>query len=125
VSRIEKAPKAQKRRRPNKKLVANLESLADALPGLGNEDEDENGDVVVGQAKIQRKSLKSRPGATKRKEKLEKMEMARFNANLAQMASTSGAGNAQGSSTSIADRWAALKNHVRNTTEVRPEFVKK
>jgi hypothetical protein len=81
--------------------------------------------MVVGQAKIQRKSLKSRPGATKRKEKLEKIEMARFNANLAQMTSTSGAGNGEGAIISIADRWAALKNHVRNTTEVSPEFIKK
>lgn len=86
---------------------------------------DENGDVVVGQVKIQRKSLKSRPGATKRKEKLEKMEMERFNANLVQMASTSGTISGAGGSTSIANRWAALKNHVRDTTEIRPEFVKK
>jgi hypothetical protein len=128
VSRIEKAPKVTTRRRPNKKLVANLESLADALPGLNDENEgDENGDMAVGQAKIQRKSLKSRPGATKRKEKLEKMEIERFNANLVQMASTStsGTGMGQGGPGSIADRWAALKNHVRNTTEVRPEFFKK
>jgi hypothetical protein len=127
VSRIEKVPKVTKRRRPNKKLVATLESLADALPGLDDDENegDENTDVVVGQAKIQRKSLKSRPGATKRKEKLEKMEMERFSANLVQMANTSGTGTEKGGAGSIADRWAALKNHVRNTTEIRPEFVKK
>ena len=117
VSKIEKsAAKIQKRRRPNKKLVANLESLADALPGL--EDEGAGGEVEVGQAKIQRTSLKSRPGATKRKEKLVKTEMDRFNKNLAQLAGSSiGAG--------VQDRWAALKKHVHSTMEVKPEFSQK
>lgn len=122
VSRIEKSgSSAQKRRRPNKKLVANLESLADALPGL----DEGNGDseVVVGQAKVQKKSLKSRPGAMKKKETLEKMEKERFNKNLAQMA-TASAGSGAGA-TSTADRWAALKNHVQTTMEVKPEFIKK
>ncbi|KAF2677532.1 hypothetical protein K458DRAFT_349900 [Lentithecium fluviatile CBS 122367] len=124
VSKIEKTSKTQKRRRPNKKLVASLESLADALPGLDAGDGNGDGEVVMGQAKIHRRSLKSRPGAMKRKEKLEKMEMQRFNANLAQMVGTNTGGNAVGGSNSIADRWAALKNHVRSTTEVKPEFVK-
>lgn len=120
VSRIEKSSsKTNKRRRPNKKLVANLESLADALPGL--EDGGADGEVEVGQAKVKRKSLKSmksRPGALKRKEKLEKLERDRFNKNLVQLAST-----AQGSA--VQDRWAALKNHVQSTMEVKQEFVKK
>ncbi|KAF1923658.1 uncharacterized protein M421DRAFT_425552 [Didymella exigua CBS 183.55] len=116
VSKIEKSgAKAQKRRRPNKKLVANLESLADALPGL--EEGGADGGVEVGQAKIQRKSLKSRPGATKRKEKLVKTEMDRFNKNLAQLAGSSTGG--------VQDRWAALKSHVQNTMEVKPEFAQK
>ncbi|OAL54032.1 hypothetical protein IQ07DRAFT_329288 [Pyrenochaeta sp. DS3sAY3a] len=120
VSKIEKASsKPQKRRRPNKKLVATLESLADALPGLADGEAD--GEIEIGQAKIQRKSLKSmksRPGAMKRKEKLQKMEMDRFNKNLAQLASTT-----QGSA--VQDRWAALKNHVQNNMEIKPEFAKK
>jgi len=110
----------QKRRRPNKKLVASLESLADALPGLENEEVD--GEIEVGQAKVSQgkalKSMKSRPGALKRKEKLEKLEMDRFNKNLAQLAS-----GTQG--TAVQDRWAALKNHVQGTMEIKPEFVKK
>ncbi|KAL1612808.1 hypothetical protein SLS60_001037 [Paraconiothyrium brasiliense] len=122
VSKIEKSSKKiQKRRRPNKKLVTNLESLADALSGL--EQGEENGEVVVGQAKIQKKSLKSRPGAMKKKEKLEKLEKERFNMNLAQMATTSASG-ATGNNLS-ADRWAALKNHVKNTAEIKPEFLQK
>lgn len=115
VSKIEKTSSTKKRRRPNKKLVANLESLADALPGLEETNENGDSEVVVGQAKIQKKSLKSRPGATKRKEKLQKMEMERFNANLVQMSS----------GVAIADRWAALKNHVKSTVEQKPEFANK
>jgi hypothetical protein len=109
VSKIEKSSaSAPKRRRPNKQLVANLESLADALP---TEDA-----VELDQATISRKSLKSRPGAMKRKEKLNKAEMQRFNQNLAQLAGT-------GAGTAVNDRWAALKSHVQRTMEVKPEFA--
>jgi hypothetical protein len=59
--------------------------------------------------------LKSRPGATKRREKLEREERARFNANLVQMSAGTG----------IEDRWAALKNHVKSTVEQKPEFAAK
>ena len=115
VSKIEKsAAKTQKRRRPNKKLVANLESLADALPGFEGVD----GGIDVGQAMIERKSLKSRPGATKRKEKLVKTEMERFNKNLAQLAGSN-------TSSGVQDKWAALKSHVQSTMEVKPEFSQK
>lgn len=72
--------------------------------------------METGQAKIQRKSLKSRPGAMKRKEKLEKMEKERFNQNLVQLASGTQGGATQ-------DRWAALKGHVQSTMEVKPEFA--
>jgi uncharacterized protein HemY len=54
----------------------------------------------------------------KRKEKLEKMERDRFNANLVQMASSTGGAG-------LADRWAALKTHVQNNVETKPEFAKK
>jgi hypothetical protein len=64
------------------------------------------------------KSMKTRPGAMKRKEKLEKQERERFNQNLAQLAGTS-QGNA------VQDRWAALKNHVQSNMEIKPEFAKK
>jgi hypothetical protein len=59
--------------------------------------------------------LKSRPGALKRKEKLERMERERFNANLVQMSTA----------TAVQDRWAALKNHVKTTVEQKPEFAAK
>ncbi|KAF2713641.1 hypothetical protein K504DRAFT_143272 [Pleomassaria siparia CBS 279.74] len=119
MGKIEKTSKAPKRRRPNKKLVADLESLADALPGLDDLEGEEG--VVVGQAKIQRKSLKSKPGAMKKKAMLEKVEKERFNKNLVQMVrGTAGAG----ATSSVADRWAALKSHVQGTMERKPEFIK-
>ena len=59
---------------------------------------------------------KLKKAKTKRKEKLEKLEKERFNANLAQMAT---------SAAPSTDRWAALKNHVQNTMEVKPEFANK
>ncbi|CBX97774.1 hypothetical protein IAQ61_001028 [Plenodomus lingam] len=121
VSKIEKSSsKTQKRRRPNKKLVADLESLADALPGLDGEGA--NGEIEVGQAKVTQRnpmrSMKSKPGALKRKEKLEKLEMDRFNKNLVQLA-TANPGAA------VQDRWAALKNHVQGNMEIKAEFVRK
>jgi hypothetical protein len=121
VNRIEKAHrKPLKRRRPSKKLVTTLESLADALPDAGDEVR------LVGDTKIRHKSLKSRPGATKRREKLERMERERFGKNMAQLA----AGSAQASGeeaqkTATANRWAALRGFISQTLEQKPEFVKK
>ena len=86
VSKIEKSrAKTTKRRRPSKKLVANLESLADALPDLSGDAGANEGGVLVGDARVRQKSLKSRPGAMKRKEKVEKMERERFGRNMVQM----------------------------------------
>jgi hypothetical protein len=124
VSKIEKSSaKTQKRRRPNNKLVANLESLADALPGL--EEDGAGGAKEVGQARIMPSqprqildSMKSGRGAAKRREKLNKVEKERFNANLVQLAS------AKQGETAVQDRWAALKSHVQSNMEVKPEFAK-
>ncbi len=129
VSRIEKTnTKTKKRRRPSKKLVANLESLVDALPEDGGRSEELESDNV----KMRHKSLKSRPGATKRKEKLEAMEKERFGKNMAQMVvrtattSTTGAegageGTAEKSGSSTT-RWAALRAFIQQTMEQKPEF---
>ncbi|KAF1831315.1 hypothetical protein BDW02DRAFT_600921 [Decorospora gaudefroyi] len=122
VSRIEKSSaKTQRRRRPNKKLVANLESLADALPHLGDEAAAKSG-MEPGQASMVRpsqvmNSMKPTRGALKRKEKLQKVERERFNANLVQLASGTQAGAA------VQDRWALLKSHVQSNMEVKPEFA--
>ncbi|KAF2493585.1 hypothetical protein BU16DRAFT_513606 [Lophium mytilinum] len=114
--------KPLKRRRPNKKLVANLESLAEALPDLA-EDED-GGSTTIGMAKIRHKSLKSRPGAMKRKEKIEQLERERFGKNLAQMMGSTPSQQDNAKPATIADRWSALKSFVQSTTEVKPEFGK-
>ncbi|RMZ67358.1 ribosome biogenesis SLX9-domain-containing [Pyrenophora seminiperda CCB06] len=120
VSKIEKSSaKTQKRRRPNKKLVANLESLADALPDGVADGHVELGQARIVQPKAKLESMKKSKGAKKRKEKLEKLEKERFNANLVQLA-----GGTRGA-IAVQDRWAALKNHVQSNMEVRPEFAQK
>ena len=132
VNRIEKAHKKPlKRRRPSKKLVATLEGLADALPDVD--------DLVKGvgdEGKIRHKSLKSRPGATKRREKLEKMERERFGKNMAQLTggavadSTIVTGNSAGEKgeaaplSSTASRWAALRGFISQTIEQKEDFRK-
>ena len=83
ISRIEKAnAKPKKRRHPSKKLVTNLESLAEALPEVPQEDQDA---VMVGGARLNFKSHRSKPGVMKRKQKSENMEREIFNRNVVQM----------------------------------------
>lgn len=129
MSKVAKSQKkATKRRRPSKKLVANLDSLADALPDADGETASE----VASQAHIiKHKTLKHRPGAMKRKEKMEQLERGRFMKNMAQM---TGIGQhakkpetddlkttvAEPSSTS--DRWAALRGFISQTMEHQPAF---
>ena len=125
LSRIQK-PKAtpKKRRRPSKKLVTNLELLADALPVASNTKSEE---AIVGDAKIRHRSLKSRPGAQKRKEKQAVVEKDRFNKNMAQMMapapsqlSPPTAGSEEYRSASR-NKWAALRGFIQHTMEQRPE----
>ncbi|KLJ07171.1 hypothetical protein EMPG_17341 [Blastomyces silverae] len=97
LSKIEKPrTKTLKRRRPSKKLVANLDSLVDALPDAGddnnnpNDTNDKQREMLASQMNIIRqKSLKHKPGAMKRKETLDRRERERFARNLAQMAAAS------------------------------------
>lgn len=137
MNRIEKeSKKPLKRRRPNKKLVTTLEGLADALPSLDDigdlQDEAEKG-------KIKQKSFRTRPGATKRREKLERMERDRFGKNMAQMVAGStqantnsttdstqveGGEGAQAQSSSTSSRWAALRGFITQTMEQKEEFKK-
>ncbi|KAI1415900.1 ribosome biogenesis protein SLX9-domain-containing protein [Hypoxylon sp. FL1857] len=87
VSRIEKAnsKKPLKRRRPGKKLVANLDSLANALPDLLADGETEEGLRQMREGKVRHKSLKSRKGALKKKERIVKGEVERFGVSLARL----------------------------------------
>jgi dynactin complex subunit len=127
MSKIAKSSKTQKKRRPSKKLVANLESLADALPDAADNSHDAASQVNI----IKQKTLRHKPGAMKRREKLEKVERDRFAKNLAQMASiqpaaapaaTGDASEALPESNPTANRWSALRNFISQTMEQQPVF---
>jgi hypothetical protein len=138
VNRIEKAHKTPlKRRRPSKKLVTTLEGLADALPSL--HDIGGLGEDVSGKGKMKQKSIRIRPGATKRREKLEKMERERFGKNMAQLAAGStqentnptantthaeGGEGAPAQPSATSSRWAALRGFISQTMEQKEEFRK-
>ncbi|KAG8623727.1 hypothetical protein KVT40_008703 [Elsinoe batatas] len=153
LHRISKtAPGAQvkKRRRPNKKLAADLDGLLGALPDIpdaaqaGNNeadewegisgDEDENSVKLPSDlgriarvrrrkgnttAKMEMKSIKSRPGAMKKKAQLEKAEKDRFAKNMAQMAPVTHGADAQVQS---ADRWSSLRSFIGQTMQQSPLF---
>ena len=117
VSRIEKAnAKTHKRRRSSKKLVTTLESLAGALPEATQDGSD---NAITGGTRIRHASLKSRPGALKRKEQLEGLERERFAKNMAQMSTgqvPSGDTKVHGEgANSTSSRWAALRGFIRST----------
>ncbi|KAL8782709.1 MAG: hypothetical protein Q9195_009585 [Heterodermia aff. obscurata] len=126
ISRIEKTKATpKKRRRPSKKLVTDLDSLAAALPDVPIP---KNEDSTVGGAMIRHKSLKSRPGAIKRKEKLAHMEKDRFNKNMALMMTSDNTRKDDKSVEAVAgerdanrDRWASLRGFIKQTMEPRPE----
>lgn len=117
---------APKRRRPSKKLVATLDSLADALPDAEQQDQSE----TAGQAHvIKHRTLKNRPGAMKRKEKMEQLERDRFMKNMSQMSTVNtvesnpaAAASDAAESNSTASRWAALRGFISQTMEHQPAF---
>lgn len=118
LNRIEKQnTKQKKRRRPDKQLVANLESLADALP-----DADDNDEKEVGQAKIKLRSLKSKPGALKRKAKLEQQEKLRFGVNMAQLVGTGGGDQGKTDTNGASNKWEQLRKFISSTMEQKDEF---
>ena len=112
VSRVQKSSDKQRsssklarRRRPSKKLLTTLDALGDALDDIRH-DMDESGAMDAAQAaqgKIRHKSLRSRPGALKRKERVVKGEMERFGRSLAQLATvTTAAAAPQGQAAAAA-----------------------
>lgn len=123
MSKIEKnSQKTPKRRRASKKLVTNLESLADALP-----EAEESNDAASQVNVIKQKTLRHKPGALKRREKLEKLERDRFNKNLVEMSNITSAPAANNGETSnesnpTAGRWSALRNFISQTMEQQPVF---
>ncbi|KPI45793.1 uncharacterized protein AB675_691 [Cyphellophora attinorum] len=134
---------AKRQRRPNKKLVATLDSLADALPDADDSPASEgavggavtirDGADVVDQVNvIRRKSMKSKPGALKRKQALDNQERARWAKNLAQLSAPDNRASAGGNGHDAAavpvvgstqDRWAALRGFIGQTLERRADVV--
>lgn len=82
---------------------------------------------------IGKKSIKSRPGAMKRKEKIVKSECERFGKNLAIMTAleekaapaTAAPENPLEKKAPMNGTWAALRGFIQATMEVKEEFVKK
>lgn len=148
VSRIEKSNKKPlKRRRPGKKLITDLDSLKKALPDLLADGETEEGLRQLKEGKVRLKSLKSRKGALKKKEKLVKSEVERFQGSLAQLNAVGAAGQTAAENMDIEDqeksgaghgqqkeapaqnttgsRWAVLRGFISATMEQNPAFVAK
>jgi hypothetical protein len=124
---------ATKQRRPKNK-IASLDSLADALPDLLEDDETGG---IENLRKIKHRSLKSKKGALKRKEMVVRGEMERFGASMARMTETSAAESSGGPLVSAqetnvdaakpatSDRWAALRGYISSTMEQNPAFTNK
>lgn len=116
-------------------MVTNLAGLADALPEVDDNAGTKGVEAVEGGMKIKHKSLKSRPGAGKRKDKLVGMEMERFGRNLAELTAgrnkvadgdeqvVMGTENPEGSTAGSAsrERWAAIRGFIAQTMEKRGE----
>jgi len=111
-SKIEKASakSSTKRRRPSKKLVATLESLANSLPELQSS---ANENPASG-AHSGTSGLRSRPGAKKKNERLDKSERKRFAQNMA-LLQQSVADPTNNDSDAGSHRWAALRQHISSS----------
>ncbi|ETN38957.1 uncharacterized protein HMPREF1541_06999 [Cyphellophora europaea CBS 101466] len=128
--RLSTTESKQRRRRPNKKLVTTLDSLVDALPEptststtseAGSKDHQAAGDTPEQQVNIiKRKSMKSKPGALKRKQRVENEERARWGRNMAQMSGTAASVDTTDGTKS---RWAALRGFIGETLERRPDVT--
>jgi hypothetical protein len=105
--------KTLKRRRPSKKLVTTLEGLEDALPEL----EEQMVKAKTGQsAEIGFKSLGSKPGVRRKREKIEREERERFGKNLAVLSMAKpNSVDAGGETSGTSNRWAALRAHLHSS----------
>lgn len=82
---VSKSARKNAKRHARQKLQTNLESLADALPELTNEEV--AGGETEKDGRVRHRSLKSKPGALKKKERVVRGEMERFGMSLAQLSS--------------------------------------
>lgn len=100
-----------------------MDALADALPDEADDSASANeaaGSQPADQINvIRRKSMKSRPGAMKRKQKLDNSERDRFARNLAQMAAPA---TTVGSASS-AEKLRALRGFISQTLEKRQDIA--
>lgn len=123
LSRIEKptAP-SKKRRRPSKKLITDLESLAHALPEVPP-DADKEADA--GPPRIKYRSFRNKPGAMKRKELLINMEKERFNQNLVALhqgtVDMTSQGEANDAHEATKKKWTAIRGFIQQTIEKHPD----
>ena len=157
ISKPPQTAVVKKRRRPGKKLIAaeDLDDMRDALRDIaGNGDGDEwqglsDADTATqaggkkrrrrfreGEGKIQMRSLLHRPGAMKRKRRMEGVEMERFGRNLAQLSANTKtlerevqghAGGDAGGGGAVAtsqEKWAALRAFIGSTMERKDGFTK-
>lgn len=92
--------KKEKRRRPSKKLITNLESLEDAI--------EEVEDSTVATPKL--KNVREGRGHAKRREKIVKEERQRFGQNMAIL--TAAAQTSTGAA-APGNRFAALRAHIQ------------
>ncbi len=107
-----------------------LGDLEKGIDGTGIEER-------VKEGKIRLKGLKSRPGAMKRRAKLERNERERFGKNMAQLVSGVAKesmgitrieiqeAGAEMPPSATAGRWAALRGFISQTMEQKEEFTKK
>ncbi|KJZ72123.1 hypothetical protein HIM_08496 [Hirsutella minnesotensis 3608] len=137
ASRVAKKPLRRRRTGAADKLKTSLEGLADALPDLGEDGEwggiEDEGDDA--RRRVRHRSIRSKPGALKRKEMVVKGEMERFGASMARLNAsdlTAGEGkprpgeDAQASQpAAVTDRWAALRGYISATMEQAPVFAGK
>lgn len=152
-SGISKAARKNAKRHDRKKLQTNLESLADALPELTSEEV--TGGQTEKDGRVRHRSLKSKPGALRKKERVVRGEMERFGMSLAQLSTVQERANnnkiqptyaaAANSSTigvaettiegvvetsqptrsAAANRFAALRGFIAATMEQNPAFAYK
>ncbi|RCI10131.1 hypothetical protein L249_8602 [Ophiocordyceps polyrhachis-furcata BCC 54312] len=132
--------------------MSSMKSLAEALPLMEGEEEDANINnkknsypSVRNTTKTthRQRSLPSKPGALKRRQRIVRGEMERFRASMARLATVPVEGSASEQPPSlppsdgtdndgrppqppsVADRWAALRGYISATVEQSPAFAHK
>ncbi|TVY41070.1 hypothetical protein LOCC1_G006204 [Lachnellula occidentalis] len=121
--RIEKthSTPTSKRRRPSKKLVSNLDSLADALPDIEEMSGGRTGMAAVG--KIKMDSLTSGKGLMRRREKVEVVERERFGRNLGLLMGSMGTSTT--TTTSIPSAAPLVEGEGLQTAQAQPSATAK